>query len=54
MEKDTAHRVGAPDIVLPPLIGKSEMMVINLEWHLIRGPLGTCGLKEGAAGAIGE
>jgi hypothetical protein len=61
-EKETAHRVRAGgvgalatlNLVLPPPIGKSGMMVKILDWHFIREPLGISGLKEGAAGAVGE
>jgi hypothetical protein len=31
-----------------------KMMVVHLDWHLIRELLRTRGLKEGAAGAVGE
>jgi hypothetical protein len=38
----------------PTPIGKSRVIVKNLDWNPIREPLGWRGLKKGAEGAVGE
>jgi hypothetical protein len=56
-EEQTAHRVGALTTLGTFALTdrKSKMMAINLgRSHLIRELLGTSGLKNGAAGAVGR
>jgi hypothetical protein len=60
MKEDMAHGVRVKTVKTLTTLGmfdcsNQRMMVINLtDWHPVREPLGTSGLKEGAVGAVGE
>jgi hypothetical protein len=60
MEEEAASSLRARDVEASTTLrtfaytSRKKMMVVHLDQHLIREPLGTSGLKEGAAEAVGD